>query len=175
MPMIDAYIPEGVLEQDHERRLIDKLTTTLLRWEGADPKDERVRNHVQSIIWVFLHRPKVFVGGDEMVSDAPRYKIVVSLPEGQFDRESRAGLVAEITNHVLDAEPSGRDRNPFRVWVFCNEIPEGAWGSGGRIFGLADISSFVFGDNEAGRAHAKKRLAAARAERQAVTVESGTA
>lgn len=166
MPMLDAFIPEGALEPGSERRLVQNLTNTLLRWEGADPSDERIRKHVRSIIWTFVHRPKLYVGGEESTSEQPRYKFVVSLPEGQFDHASRAGLVAEFTDHVLNAEPAGRDRNPFRIWVFCNDVPEGSWGSGGKMLGLEDISSFVFGDVELGRLHAQTRLAASRAERQ---------
>jgi phenylpyruvate tautomerase PptA (4-oxalocrotonate tautomerase family) len=162
MPMLDAYIPEGALDPDSERNLIKALTNALLRWEGADPNDERIQKQVRSIVWSFLHRPNVYVGGDEMVPHEPRYKIVVSLPEGQFDCASRAGLIEEITNLILDAEPPGRNRNSFRIWVFCNTIPEGTWGSGGKVFGLKEISGFVFGDAELGKTHAAKRLAAAR-------------
>ncbi|MGY4155551.1 phenylpyruvate tautomerase PptA (4-oxalocrotonate tautomerase family) [Bradyrhizobium sp. USDA 4461] len=164
MPMLDAYIPEGALDPERERNLIRTLTATLLRWEGADPNDERIQKQVRSIVWTFVHRPKVYVGGDEMVSQEPRYKIVVSLPEGQLDGASRAGLIEEITNQILDAEPAGRSRNPFRIWIFCNTIPEGTWGSGGKVFGLAEISSFVFGDRELGKTHAATRLAAARSK-----------
>jgi hypothetical protein len=48
------------------------------------------------------------------------------------------------------------------------EIPEGTWGAGGRIFGLADIAGSTFRDAGAGRAHAKQRLAVVKAERDAV-------
>ena len=36
------------------------------------------------------------------------------------------------------------------------------------VFGLADIAAFVLGDAEAGAAHAKSRLALAKAERDAI-------
>ena len=163
--MLDAYIPEGALEPAAEARLMATLTDTLLRWEGADPADPRAR----SIGWVFLHRPTaVYVAGEQAAADRPRYRIVASVPEGQLDDERRRCLVAEVTRNVLDAEPEGRDNDPMRVWVFAGQIPEGTWGGGGRLVGLADIATFVLGDAEAGRAHAKRRLAAAKAERDAV-------
>lgn len=165
MPMLDAYIPEGALSPESEQQLMSTLTDTLLRWEGADPDDDRAR----SIGWVFLHRPEtVFVAGEPADREQPRYRIVASVPEGQLDNELRAGMVAEITQNVLDAEPDGRDRDPFRVWVFANQIPEGTWGGAGMVFGLADIAAFVLGDAEAGAAHAKSRLALAKAERDAI-------
>lgn len=155
MPMLDAYIPTGALEPQAERQLMGALTDALLRWEGADPSDARA----QSIGWAFLHRPEaVFVGGQPSATDQPRYRIIASTPEGQLDLERRAGLIAEVTELVLDAEPAGRDRDPFRVWVFSAVIPESTWGSGGQLFGLADITTFVVGDPAVGHAHAQRRL-----------------
>lgn len=165
MPMLDAYIPDGALEPEAERKLIPTLTDTVLRWEGISPENEKAR----SIGWVFVHRPAaVFVAGHPTADDQPRYRIVASVPEGQLDNDRRAGMVAEITANVLDAEPEGRDRDPSRVWVFANQIPEGTWGGAGRVFGLADILEYVLGDAEAARTHATKRLELARSEREAV-------
>ena len=163
MPMLDAYIPDGALHPDAEQRLLARLTDILLEHEGADPADPRTR----SIAWVFLHRPaRILVGG--MDAEFPRYRIVASVPEGQLDDEHRASMVRAVTDAVLDAEPEGRARDPFRVWVFTHQVPEGTWGGGGTIVGLADIATFVTGDAEAGAAHAKRRLAISKAERDAI-------
>ena len=163
MPMLDAYIPDGALEADAERRLLATLTDILLSHEGADPADPKAR----SLAWVFLHRPEsMLVAGED--PDLPRYRIIASVPEGQLDNENRVSMVHAVTDAVLDAEPEGRARDPFRVWVFTNQVPEGTWGGGGTIVGLADIAGFVTGDAEAGAAHAKKRLAITKAERDAI-------
>jgi phenylpyruvate tautomerase PptA (4-oxalocrotonate tautomerase family) len=154
MPMLDAYIPEGALAPEAERELMSKLTDTLLRNEGADPSNPLVR----SIAWVFLHRPQaVFVAGEP--ADAPRYRIVASVPEGQFNDERRRSMVHDVTEAVLDAEGGAHPREPQRVWVFPMEIPEGSWGAMGQIFGLADIAGFAMGDAEKGRRYAQRRLA----------------
>lgn len=152
MPMLDAFIPEGALSQQAETELIAKLTDILLFHEGADPSDPAAR----SIAWVFLHRPSVFVAGEAAAE--PRYRIVASVPEGQFDDERRQAIVEAITEAVLDAEAGAYERNPLRVWVFANEIPDGTWGGGGRIVTLADIVGFVMGDAEKGREYADERL-----------------
>lgn len=163
MPMLDAYIPEGALTPDAEAQLLSTLTDILLKWEGADPANPVVR----SIAWVFLHRPAaVYIGGEPATE--PRYRIVASVPEGQLDRERRAGMVAAVTEAVLDAEPEGRERDPKRVWVFTHQVPEGTWGGAGRIFGLEDIVAMATGDAEAAKLHARERLSAVRAEREAV-------
>jgi phenylpyruvate tautomerase PptA (4-oxalocrotonate tautomerase family) len=163
MPMLDAYIPDGALDPDAERQLLMTLTDILLEHEGADPADPKAR----SLAWVFLHRPeRMLVAGSD--PDLPRYRIIASVPEGQLDNHRRASMVGAVTDAVLDAEPEGRAPDPWRVWVFTNQIPEGTWGGGGRIVGLGDIAGFVIGDAEAGVAHAKRRLAASKAERDAI-------
>ena len=43
MPMLDAFIPEGALDPDAEKKLLSRLTDLLLEHEGADPTNEAVR------------------------------------------------------------------------------------------------------------------------------------
>jgi len=60
MPMLDAYIPQGALTPTAEQQLLADLTDILIRNEGADPANARVR----SIAWLFVHRPaQVYVAG----------------------------------------------------------------------------------------------------------------
>jgi phenylpyruvate tautomerase PptA (4-oxalocrotonate tautomerase family) len=155
MPMLDAFIPEGALPAEAERRLISRLTDLLLEHEGADPRDPVAR----SLAWVFLHRPAaVYVAGQPAA--APRYRFVASVPEGQYDDARRAAIVAAVTGAVLDAEDGAHPRDPQRVWVFANEIPEGNWGGGGRVMRLADIVGHVIGDAAQAKRYADSRLAA---------------
>jgi phenylpyruvate tautomerase PptA (4-oxalocrotonate tautomerase family) len=162
MPMLDAFIPEGALAAEAEDQLLSDLTDILLRHEGADPSDPAAR----SIAWVYLHRPASLVVGGEP-ADEPRYRFIASVPEGQFDDERRQAMVEAVTERVLDAENGAYERDPLRVWVFANEIPDGTWGGGGRIVRLADIVGYVVGDPEKGRQYAEKRLAASRNARVA--------
>jgi phenylpyruvate tautomerase PptA (4-oxalocrotonate tautomerase family) len=164
MPMLDAYIPKGALTGEAEDQLLAELTDILITWEGADPANPRTR----AASWVFLHHPDaVYVGG--VRSEAPRYRVIVSVPEGQLDNERRAGMVAAVTDAIMDAEEhAGRERDPYAIWVIANQVPDGTWGAGGKIFGLADLAGQAFRDREAGRAHAKQRLAVVKAERDAV-------
>ncbi len=157
MPMLDAYIPEGALPAEAEEQLLAKLTDLLIVNEGADPNNPQVR----SIAWLFVHRPAdVYVAGSR--ADAPRYRFVASVPEGQYDAERRQAMVSEITTAVLDAEGGAYARDPSRVWVFTPEVPDGTWGALGGIVTLADIATFATGDPEHGRRYAEERLGARR-------------
>jgi phenylpyruvate tautomerase PptA (4-oxalocrotonate tautomerase family) len=159
MPMLDAHIPAGALAPEAERDLIAKLTDLLIEHEGADPRNEVVR----SIAWVFVSRPEsVYVAGAP--ADAPRYRFVASVPEGQFNPERRQALVEAITEAVLDAEQGAHPRDPMRVWVFTPEVPDGTWGGAGRVVRLADIAGLALGDADAGREYAERVFAERRGE-----------
>jgi phenylpyruvate tautomerase PptA (4-oxalocrotonate tautomerase family) len=159
MPMLDAYIPAGALSPDAEEKLLARLTDVLIENEGADPSNPQVR----SIAWLFVHRPHaVFVAGAP--ADAPRYRFIASVPEGQYDTQRREAMVRDITEAVLDAEGAARDRDPGRVWVFTPEVPDGTWGALGRVVTLADIAAFATGDPERGRRYAEQRLGERRGE-----------
>ncbi|MGC4942266.1 tautomerase family protein [Kribbella sp. DT2] len=154
MPMMDAFIPEGALSAEAERQLLTDLTDILLVHEGADPTNEVAR----SIAWIFLNRPvAVYVAGAP--AQAPHYRMVCAVPEGQFDPERRQAIVEAVTERVLDAEEGAHPRDASRVWVITSEVPDGTWGGNGRIVTLADIATLVTGDKELGRKHAEQRLA----------------
>ena len=130
MPMLDAYIPEGALPAEAEKALLVTLTNVLLEHEGVDPSESQQLEHWPK---VWLHRPAAVLHAGEEPA-VPHYRVIPSVPEGQFDDERRVSMVAAVTEAILDAEGMGvTDRDPSRIWVFANEIPDGTWGGGGRI------------------------------------------
>jgi phenylpyruvate tautomerase PptA (4-oxalocrotonate tautomerase family) len=133
MPLLDAYIPDGVLRPSAERELLAKLTDLLIEHEGVDPGNEMARH----LAWVFVHRPEVYVAGAPPKS--PRYRFICQVPEGQYNDERRAAVTAAMTQAVAEAEDGAWPHPELRVAVFTCEIPEGWWGGGGRILRLADI------------------------------------
>lgn len=165
MPMLDAYIPEGALTPQAERKLLGTCTDLLIEHEGADPANERVR----SLAWVFVHRHEAYVAGAP--AETPHYKFVCQVPEGQYDEQRRAAVTKAITEALVEAE-GGRWPNPEeRVWVFTFEVPDGTWGGlGGRVVTLPDIAAHVIGDP--GRRYGEKRLAERRREQARAIVDA---
>jgi phenylpyruvate tautomerase PptA (4-oxalocrotonate tautomerase family) len=152
--MLDVFIPEGALSDEAEDRLLADLTDILLRSEGADPSNAFAR----PLAYVWLHRPaKMFAGGEP--ATLPRYRVIASVPEGAYDDERRRSMIREVTDAILDAEAGAYDRDPMRIFVFPNEVPEGTWGGGGRIFTLGELAGEVMGDAEKGKRWAERRLA----------------
>jgi phenylpyruvate tautomerase PptA (4-oxalocrotonate tautomerase family) len=140
MPMIDVTLPEGALSAETRDALADRLTTTLLHWEGAGDLP-----FARQIAWVYFdERPSdaMYVAGEPAVD--PRYRVLITIPEGAIKEDARkAGLVEAITRDILEAEGSEGDEAAFRVWVFIHEVPDGHWGGAGRIFRLRDIAKVV--------------------------------
>ncbi|WP_229186998.1 tautomerase family protein [Bradyrhizobium oropedii] len=141
--MIDVTIPEGALKPQAEARLIKELGDILIGHEGFDPANKVA----QSVTVVFLHRPAaVYVAGEP--SPSPRYRIVPTVPEGQYTEASRAALVKDVTDAVVRAAGDSFEDVAPQVWVFPTEIPDGQWGSRGVIRPLPDIQAFIAGEHE---------------------------
>ncbi len=65
---------------------------------------------------------------------------MISVPKGSLNDERKAGLVADVTEAIMDIEPRDRwKRDPHRVWCIINDVPDGDWGAGGRILRLRDL------------------------------------
>jgi phenylpyruvate tautomerase PptA (4-oxalocrotonate tautomerase family) len=146
MPMIDLTLSEDALDEQARHDLLDELTRALLRWEGVGENNPMG----DAVTWGVVHP---VAAGDWHVAHAPaeepRYRVLVTVPEGALDEPKKEGLVAEVTRKVLEAEGSPIDlANALRVWVFIHEVPDGHWGGAGRIFRLRDIAKMVMGDAE---------------------------
>ena len=148
MPMCDAYIPMDVLPADAEREMLSRISELLIEHELRRTRDlvddgdaEASTKRARSIAWLSVLRHEAYVASAP--AQAPYYKFVVNVPEGQADDEFRISVTRDITRAVADAE-AGRWPHPeFRVWVFTWEVPEGTWGSTGRIIRLGDVIDFV--------------------------------
>lgn len=164
MPMIDVTIPEGALQPNAEAKLMKELTDILLKHEGFEPTNQRAKD----VTFVFVHRPAaIYVAG--VPSPSPRYRIVPTVPEGQYTAESRKALVKEVTEAVVRADGGKYEDVANRVWVFPTEIPDGQWGSRGVIRPLPDIQAFIAGEHE--RNVGVERLARRRREKALAILE----
>jgi phenylpyruvate tautomerase PptA (4-oxalocrotonate tautomerase family) len=150
--MIDAFIPENALAPEAERALINAVTRLVVKHEIGDETNQKALDAT----WVSVHRPNVLVAG--IPATAPRYRFVVSVPEGQFDEARREAVTSGITEEIAKAENHALDDVKGRIWVICVEVPDGSWGARGRIVRLPDILSGLLG--ECGRSVALERLAA---------------
>jgi hypothetical protein len=160
MPFCDAYISEGALSSSAERELLGRITDLLLEHEGVDPTNEMGRR----LAWVFVHRHEMYVAGAP--AQAPYYRFVCQVPEGQYNDERRAAVTAAMTQAVVEAEDGSWPHPELRVAIFTNEIKDGTLGGAGRILRLPDIYELAWppwpGTDGEPRATADQVLAARR-------------
>jgi phenylpyruvate tautomerase PptA (4-oxalocrotonate tautomerase family) len=154
--MVDVTIPEGALQPAAEQQLLRELGDILIEHEGFDRSREKEWKTAQSVTVVFLHRPAaVYVSGAP--STKPRYRIVPTVPEGQYTEAAREALVRDVTAAVVRAEGGTLEEVGPRVWVFPSEIDDGCWGSRGVIRRIPDIQAFIAGEQQ--RKVGEERLA----------------
>ncbi|WP_429809228.1 tautomerase family protein [Ensifer sp. B1-9] len=152
MPMIDVFIPEGALAAGAEASLMNELTEILIRHEGLDPQNARVRD----VSWIFVHRPAAVYRAGAPAA-APIYRVVPSVPEGQYTDAARASLVKEVVAALARAEGTPAEEVAKRAWVFPTEIDDGCWGGRGAVRRLPEIMESFGG--ETFRTLGEKRLA----------------
>jgi phenylpyruvate tautomerase PptA (4-oxalocrotonate tautomerase family) len=144
--MIDVTLPEGALSEEQRNKLGERLTDTILKWEGA----AEIPFSRQITVVYFDERPAgyVYVAGEQETQ--PRYRVLITIPEGSIKEDERkAGLVDEVTRDILEVAGDTSDEASFRVWVFIHEVPDGHWAGAGHIFRLRDIVKLARSGGEA--------------------------
>jgi phenylpyruvate tautomerase PptA (4-oxalocrotonate tautomerase family) len=128
VPTFSLTYPQGALEPDVRARLVDDLTTALLRAERA-PETQFFRD----ITWAYVHE---LPAGAVLVAGAPAerpvFKLDVTTPEGALSDRRRAELVTDATRLIREAAGIPHEE-ALRVWVLMHEVPEGRWGAGGQV------------------------------------------
>ena len=149
MPLCDAYIPNGALEPGAERTLAKRVSDILVSHEARriidlmdDPGDvEAVYKRAAAISWLFVHRTDSYVAG--LPVEAPVYRFVVNVPEGQIDDQFVPAINRDIMLAVTEAEGGKWPHPERRLWVTVHEVYDGRWGAGGRQLHLKQIVDVV--------------------------------
>lgn len=127
MPIIDIYVPEGVVAAEKEEELARSLITCLVRHEGfGDPAPE----FVQHVSTAYIHRMPRGAVHTIAESRAEVVRLHVTFHPGGLDTGRMRGFIAEAPGIVT--EISGKPGLFNRIWVTLCETVEGGWGIGGK-------------------------------------------
>jgi phenylpyruvate tautomerase PptA (4-oxalocrotonate tautomerase family) len=138
MPIFEVTYPEGALTPDARSKVVEELTTALLRAERAPDTD-----FFRSVTWSYVHElPAGSVHAAGQPVSEPTFKIDVTTPEGALSDRRREELVAEATSIVRDAAGIG-DEDALRVWVLLHEVAEGSWGAGGQVIHFEQLRAIA--------------------------------
>jgi hypothetical protein len=97
---------------------LGRITDLLLEHEGVDPTNERAR----ALAWVFVHRPEMYVAGAP--AQAPHYRFVCQIPEGQYNDERRAAVtqaVVEVEDQPQPSDVTAQTKATLTVTGICIE------------------------------------------------------
>jgi phenylpyruvate tautomerase PptA (4-oxalocrotonate tautomerase family) len=143
VPLIDLTMPAGTLDAETRGDLVQKLGSTLLRWEGAPETD-----FFKSIMWVHVHElPGEAVTAAGVPVTEPHFRLDVTIPEGALSERRKEGAVSELTEAVLEAAELD-DSAAIRVWVLMHEVPDGNWGGAGQIVRFAQLREWAGQERE---------------------------
>jgi phenylpyruvate tautomerase PptA (4-oxalocrotonate tautomerase family) len=143
VPVFELTYPEGALEPAARAKLMDDLTTALLRAERA-PDTEFFRN----VTWSYVHElpaGSVLAAGGPV--EQPTFKIDVTTPAGALSDRRREELVGEATRLVREAAGIPNEE-ALRVWVLMHEVAEGSWGAGGHVIRFEQLREAAKAERE---------------------------
>lgn len=148
MPLMELTYQEGAITPEARDELVETLTTSLLKAEGA-PDTEFFR----SVTWVLVNeRPAELVyAGDK--PGAGVVKLDVITPEGALNDERRAGMIEAGTAAIREAFAVA-DEDLLKVWVLCRDVVDGGWGAGGNVIHYKQLVEIAKAQREAAKAEA---------------------
>jgi phenylpyruvate tautomerase PptA (4-oxalocrotonate tautomerase family) len=139
MPQIDVTLPAGALKAEAQSQLLERLTKTLLKWEGVPENSPSV-----AFAWAYLHEVSYgqWAFGSKVADNTqlPRYRVAIIVPEGVLDAEHKRGLVEEVTSTIVEiegkeeGEGSSQLTGASRITCYILEVPEGGYGVAGRVY-----------------------------------------
>jgi phenylpyruvate tautomerase PptA (4-oxalocrotonate tautomerase family) len=129
MPLVEVIHPEGSFDAATRTKLLGKLSSICLRWEGIE-----ITSSSQSIAWVYLdERPadSISAGGQPLSQNI--YLVNVRVMVGFMDYERIEGMTAELTDAILEADGTEGTGEP-RVFTIVEEVPSGTWAVDGKVW-----------------------------------------
>jgi YHS domain-containing protein/phenylpyruvate tautomerase PptA (4-oxalocrotonate tautomerase family) len=142
MTFIELFAPKGCLSQEQRLQLSERLVTELISAEGIP--GEMIRR-ARGIAWLVVHEPEVWtVGGQPVATDAPCYLVRLSLPGGHLNDDMRGELITRVTRVLagVGGAPDRLYREPV-AWVQIVELPDGNFGTFGRVMSMSDMAGFA--------------------------------
>ena len=119
--------------------MMARLTETLMWWEKV-PDTPKARSIMKG--WVYEVDEDADYNAGASNHEKPFYFVEIRIPINRLDVLSKAGLIRDFTQVVLEAEGvPNTPEHARRVWVTINEIKSDDWGIGGHTDWLRDYTS----------------------------------
>ncbi|WP_156622900.1 hypothetical protein [Mycobacterium sp. 1164966.3] len=140
MPVIDMYVPQGVLDDETKQTLHRNVSRQVLEAEGATYDESPL---AQAITWMLIHEvPEgTWSVGSQVQSrgDEPRVLTRVSVPHGSLNDERRADIAKRVNREVVNALG---DQFTDPTKSFCL-ISEQTFSGGGTVVSFAELVQWL--------------------------------
>ena len=135
MPQVDITLPANTLNADQKARLLRTAISLLFKWEGVP---ENSPNRVFG--WAYIHEmareDSTTAAPGTTTVEKPRYRVAFTVPEGVLNAETKAGLIAEVTQAVAEVEGTPLEDARTRITCYILDVAEGGYGVAGQVFHL---------------------------------------
>jgi phenylpyruvate tautomerase PptA (4-oxalocrotonate tautomerase family) len=139
MPWINLTVRRGALAKSAQHLMMARLTDTLMWWEKV-PNTPKARKIMKG--WVYEVGEDCDYNAGASDHDKPFYFLEIRIPADRLDTLSKAGLIRDFTQVVLEIEGSeATPENARRIWVTILEIKRDDWGIGGHTDWLRNYTS----------------------------------
>jgi len=136
MPIIEMFVPAGVLDADTKAKLHRNVGRQVLEVEGGTGAPLE-----QAITWMFISEldgGAWSVGGEPVTADRQaRFLTRITVPVGSMNDERRIEIARRVHHEIVAAV--GHDPGPINNMCLISEIPTGGWSGGGIVVGWVDI------------------------------------
>lgn len=136
MPMIEMFVPTGVLDAETKAKLHRNVGRQILEVEGGTGAPLE-----RAITWMFIFEvdgDSWSVGGEPVTADPQaRFLTRVTVPAGSMNDERREWIAARVQREIVAA--LGYDPGPINTFCLINEVPTGNWSGGGLVVSFADV------------------------------------
>jgi phenylpyruvate tautomerase PptA (4-oxalocrotonate tautomerase family) len=137
MPMIDVYLPDGLIQEEQDTTLVRELTLAVLRAEGvANPGPFHLENTT-----CFVHRLPATSVGTAAAQPMACVRVKIVTPPHALSREGQRQITREATEII--ARAANDDDLRQRTWVILTEAAEGGWGIAGTAFGVEEFTALA--------------------------------
>jgi len=137
MPMIDVYVPAGLIPEGQDTALVRELTLAVLRAEGvANPG----RFHLDNTA-CFVHRLAEECVGTAAGQPMACVRVQIVTPPHALNREGQRQITRDATEII--ARSANDDALRQRTWVILTEAAEGGWGIAGTAFGVEEFTALA--------------------------------
>ncbi len=149
MTTINLTYSGKALSPDQKAQLADRITETFANVEVGNDAPVIRRGFMTTFHHLDVHDH--YLGTEPAAEQSPgkrAVQITVRVMAGPWNNAMKAELFEHVDNIVRDILAMPKESTGDDIWMTFLEVPEGAWGLGGRTVSIAQIAPVFAADRQ---------------------------